>query len=72
MLFNSFEFIGLLLVTILLYYSPFFKKNQPLLLVLSSVTFYAYGQTYLVFLLLFSVMLNAILSYQDVAIKIKA
>ncbi|MEO8174350.1 MAG: hypothetical protein ABI581_14745, partial [Sediminibacterium sp.] len=63
MLFNSFVFIGLLLITLGLYYIPRVSKFQVQLLILSSLVFYAYGQPALVLLLLFSAGLNVIVSY---------
>lgn len=64
MLFNSFAFAGLLLVTFILYYLPKISRFQVLILVISSLIFYAYDQPELVFLLLFSGVLNVLVSYQ--------
>jgi len=63
MLFNSFLFIGLVILTFIFYYLPFFSKFQISLLILSSLIFYSYNQPILVLLLLFSVSINIISSY---------
>lgn len=63
MLFNSFLFLGLLIVTLLLYYIPLFSRHQILTLILSSLLFYSYHQPALVLLLLFSVSINIVSSY---------
>lgn len=71
MLFNSFVFIGLVIVTFLLYYLPIFSKYQVQILILSSLIFYSYNQPILVLLLLFSVSINIISSYYIVFGDIK-
>lgn len=63
MLFNSFEFVALLLVTFLLYYLPFLSKYQIEILIIASLLFYSYNQPLLVFLLLASATINIITSY---------
>ena len=63
MLFNSFIFLFLTLVTLLLYYLPFFQRWQVKILIISSLLFYAYELPVLVLLLLLSVGLNAWVSY---------
>jgi alginate O-acetyltransferase complex protein AlgI len=67
MLFTSFEFFILLVITFVLYYLPFnfFKKanTQLIVLILSSVVFYGYYDPSLLFLLLFSGAVNMITSY---------
>lgn len=63
MLFNSYVFLLLLLITFSLYYLPFLSKFQIELLIVSSLIFYSYHQPVLVFLLLFSVIINIISSY---------
>jgi len=63
MLFNSFIFAALLLVTFIIYYFPKFSKHQVFILILSSLIFYAYEQPSLVLLLLFSAGLNVFTSY---------
>ena len=63
MLFNSFIFIGLVFITLLLYYIPLFYKFQIYTLIISSLIFYSYSQPILVLLLLLSVTINMISSY---------
>ena len=63
MLFNSFVFLVLFLVTFGLYYIPGLKKYQIHLLIASSLVFYAYDSPWLVLLLLFSAGLNTVVSY---------
>jgi alginate O-acetyltransferase complex protein AlgI len=63
MLFNSFIFIALLLITVTLYYTPFLSKLQVQILILASLIFYAYNQPILVLLLLLSVSINIVSSY---------
>ncbi|HAR19879.1 MAG TPA: MBOAT family protein [Cytophagales bacterium] len=63
MLFNSQEFLWLFFGTFLLYYLPFFSSYQVKILILSSFFFYAYGQPVLLALLLFSITMNAYISY---------
>jgi alginate O-acetyltransferase complex protein AlgI len=63
MLFNSFIFLLLLAVTFLIYYIPLLRKHQIQVLILSSLTFYAYGQPQLLLLLLTSAFINILTSY---------
>jgi len=63
MLFNSQEKLLLFFVTFGLYYLPLFSAFQVRLLVLSSFIFYAYGQPVLLALLVFSIVMNAYVSY---------
>jgi len=63
MLFNSFIFIGLVIVTFILYYLPALSRYQVPILIISSLCFYAYDQPMLVLLLLLSVSINIISSY---------
>ncbi len=63
MLFNSFIFLGLVLLTFILYYLPVLSKFQISILIISSLVFYAYNQPILVLLLLFSVSINIVSSY---------
>jgi alginate O-acetyltransferase complex protein AlgI len=67
MLFTSFEFFLLLVITFALYYLPinFFRKGntQLMVLILSSIVFYGYYDPALLFLLLFSGAVNLITSY---------
>jgi alginate O-acetyltransferase complex protein AlgI len=66
MLFNSPEFIVLLLITFLVYYIPEFTRFQVIILILSSFIFYAYGQPVLLLLLLFSASINIFTSFKVV------
>jgi alginate O-acetyltransferase complex protein AlgI len=63
MLFNSFEFIELALLTFALYYLPPLHRFQISILIWSSLIFYAYSQPVLVLLLLLSVSVNIVSSY---------
>lgn len=63
MLFNSFVFILLLLVTFGLYYLPKLKRYQVPILIIASLVFYSYDQFAFVLLLLFSAGVNIITSY---------
>ncbi|MBC7888294.1 MAG: MBOAT family protein [Ferruginibacter sp.] len=71
MLFTSFLFIGLVIITFLLYYLPFLSKLQVSTLIISSLIFYSYNQPILVLLLLFSVSINIISSYYIVYGNVK-
>lgn len=63
MLFTSFVFLVLLLLTFTVYYIPLFRNFQLQILIISSLLFYAYNQPVLVLLLLFSVSINIFSSY---------
>lgn len=63
MLFNSYSFIFLVLITFSLYYTELFKYHQIYILILSSAIFYGYSQPYLLVLLFLSASVNAITSY---------
>src|ERR1700761_621752 len=63
MLFTSFIFVGLVIITFVLYYLPFLQKQQVNILIISSLLFYSYHQPTLVLLLLFSVSINIVSSY---------
>ena len=66
MLFNSFAFLIFLIVTFGVYYLPiaFIKRNQVMVLVLASFFFYAFEKPVLLFLLLFSIIVNTYFSYR--------
>lgn len=64
MLFTSFPFLVLFLITFFIYYLPWLSKYQVSILVISSLFFYAYDSPWLTLLLLFSALLNIITSYQ--------
>ncbi len=59
MLFNSFQFSGIVLITFLFYYLPFFQKIQIHILIAASLFIYAYNQPYLLILLIISIVINA-------------
>jgi len=63
MMFNSFIFVGLVLITFFIYYIPKTAKFQQQVLIFSSLIFYAYNRPILVLLLLISVSINVISSY---------
>jgi len=63
MLFNSFVFIALLVVTLFLYYLPAFSRFQVQVLIISSLVFYAYEAPALLLLLLSSAAINILTSY---------
>ena len=64
MLFNSFEFAVLVMVTTLLYYSASKRSLQVLILVLASFIFYGSHEPWLLLLLIFSVVINAFISWK--------
>lgn len=66
MLFNSLQFVVLLLVTFAFYYLPQLAGIQILILILSSFIFYAYAQPVLLLLLLCSAFVNILASYSIV------
>ena len=63
MLFNSYPFLLLVVLTFLLYYLPALKKYQVYVLILSSFTFYAYHKPILLLLLIVSAGINSLTSY---------
>ena len=63
MLFNSLSFVYLVLITFFLYYLPFLRKKQIPILIIASLIFYAWHFPALLFLLLFSIFINAVSSY---------
>jgi alginate O-acetyltransferase complex protein AlgI len=63
MLFNSWPFVLLVLLTLSVYYLPVFRKKQVAILVVASLFFYAYRQPTLLFLLVFNAVLNATISF---------
>lgn len=64
MLFNSFEFIILVICTFIVFYIPKFARLQIIILILSSLFFYAYNNPYLLILLVLSTIVNTTASYQ--------
>jgi alginate O-acetyltransferase complex protein AlgI len=63
MLFTSYQFILLVVLTSFLYYLPFFKRIQIIILLLASFVFYAYNNPVLLLLLIASFSTNALISY---------
>lgn len=63
MLFNSFPFILLVLVSFLAYYLPMLRKYQVHMLILSSFVFYAWHYPTLLILLMVSIGINITTSY---------
>lgn len=63
MLFNSFPFAVLLVLTLGLYYAPPFRKHQLAVLISSSFVFFAYHLPSQLLLLIASIVLNAAMSH---------
>ena len=63
MLFNSVPFVILLAITFALYYAPFLRVWQVLILIAASFVFYAYEQPLLLLLLITSIAINVLTSY---------
>jgi alginate O-acetyltransferase complex protein AlgI len=63
MLFNSYPFLFLVLLTFFIYYLPVFTKIQVYILIAASFVFYAYHAPYLLFLLIISILFNSIISW---------
>ena len=63
MLFNSFSFVFLVILTMVIYYLPFLKKAQIYTVILASLVFYIANNPILLLLLLFSIIINIIASY---------
>ena len=63
MLFNSWPFVGLVLLALSIYYLPFMKKWQVYVLLAFSFLFYAFDNPWLLLLLLASALINALASY---------
>lgn len=64
MLFNSWEFGLLAIITFILYYLPQLRSIQVILLILASFVFYGFGQPHLLLLLVLSILINAIASHR--------
>lgn len=64
MLFNSFPFVVLFIATFVFYYIPAFRAIQVLILVCSSLIFYAWDSPHLLILLLASIFINSTVSYK--------
>jgi alginate O-acetyltransferase complex protein AlgI len=63
MLFNSYPFVGFLLVTLFVYYLPFARRFQLLGLILASFYFYAFLKPILLVLLITSILFNTSVSW---------
>lgn len=63
MLFNSISFVVLVFIGFIIYYLPFFKNKQVIVLILASLFFYAYNNLSLLLLLFCSIFLNILTSY---------
>ena len=63
MIFNSFPFVLLVLVTFVIYYMPLFRRWQVFILIAASFTFYAANSPVLLLLLLSSILINIAASY---------
>ena len=66
MIFNSFSFVLLVLVTLVIYYTPLFRRWQVYILIIASFTFYAANSPVLLLLLLSSIFINIAASYSIV------
>lgn len=64
MLFNSWEFLVFLAATLFLYYLPPLRRFQLPLLIAASFVFYGFHAPWLLLLLVVSITLNAVASYQ--------
>ena len=64
MLFNSFAFLVLVSFTFLIYYLPYFRKIQVILLIGASFIFYGWENPQLLILLLLSIFINGITSFK--------
>jgi len=63
MSFTSWAFIGLCVMVSTIYYLPICRRGQPQLLVVASLVFYALGAPNLLWLLIMSVLMNAVVSW---------
>ena len=63
MLFNSYPFLFLVLITFSLYYLPRVRSLQLYILIISSFVFYSYSAPLLLLLLIISGTINAVSSY---------
>lgn len=64
MLFNSPDFALFFMAVFALYYTPLLKTRQVWFLIVSSLVFYAWGQPAWLFLLIFSISINSLASWQ--------
>ena len=71
MLFNSYPFAVLLIITFFIYYIPKLSRIQVPILIISSLIFYSHDQLHYVLLLLFSAGINVVTSYYVVYGNVK-
>ncbi|MEO7100003.1 MAG: MBOAT family O-acyltransferase [Luteolibacter sp.] len=64
MLFTSIPFVILVLITLVLYYLPPFRSWQVLILTAASFIFYSWEAPLLIILLIVSILINVVTSYQ--------
>ncbi len=64
MLFNSLTFVIFFLVTFFIYYLPYCRHIQVLILVVASLIFYAWSSPWLLVLLLLSILINGVVSFK--------
>jgi alginate O-acetyltransferase complex protein AlgI len=64
MLFSSSTFALFFLITFAIYYLPFLRRHQVVILLIASATFYSWAAPLLLILLTISVLLNAFVSYK--------
>lgn len=69
MLFNSWMFVALVILTMFAYYAPVVRRWQLYVLLTASFIFYAYDSMPLLVLLLLSAAINAVASYGAVYLK---
>lgn len=63
MLFTSFPFVVLVLITLLIYYAPPLRLRQAWILTISSFIFYSWEAPIVLSLLIFSILVNLVSSY---------
>lgn len=63
MLFNSWSFVCLVIITMIIYYLPLVRNYQIYVLLIASFSFYGYGHSELLSILVISSLLNALASY---------
>ena len=63
MIFNSFEFVLLVAITLAIYYTPMLRKWQVTILIVASFVFYAANSPALLMLLVSSILINILASY---------
>ena len=64
MLFNSFSFILFLAIVFVIYYLPWLKNKQVLVLIIGSTFFYAWANPWYLLLLFASAFINTFISYK--------